>query len=80
MQVMCHQQWCCLASYLELKHVHECEHGHSSYGFMLFAAIKGTLSCAGDEGGAPDTDTGEELVSYKQHGCRSSVRILDYLG
>lgn len=47
---------------------------------MLFAVIKDTLSCAGNEGGAPDTDTGEELTSYKQCGCRSSVGILDNLG
>jgi hypothetical protein len=48
--------------------------------FMLFAVTKDTLSCAGNEGGAPDTATGEELTSYKQYGCRSSARILDNLG
>lgn len=79
-QVLCHQQRCSLASNLELKHVYGCESGHSSYNFMLFAVIKDTLSCAGNERGAPDIATGEELTSYKQYGCRSSVSILDNLG
>lgn len=47
---------------------------------ILYMAKEGTPNSAGNAYRAPDTETGEELTSYKQHGCRSSVVVFDYIG